>query len=899
MKENVLKILKERYFIDGEKTWSDLVNRVSKLYPPIKDDLIKMNFIFSSPTLMNANFNNKGGVQNGTLSSCFPMGIEDSMEGILDAIKEAGLVTKACGGVGYDFSNLRSSNEEINTLKRNSSGPIPFIKIFNAVLDGTRQGGRRKGAGMAQYAIYRKDILKFIEAKKDVNNQDFNRFNFSVRIPNWFYENLENTPDEPMIVQNVINDNWEELKDENGEIVTYKQLWDKVIEYAWYSAEPGIFNETIAWDQFSCKNKYNSVLANPCLKDDAELIVLVDNKIPVNRMLRDVKIGDKIWSKEGWAKVIDKFPTGRKEVFRYSTKRANFEATSNHEVMNNGVKVPVGESDGIDCLDTDYNTVGEVESINVKIDEKTSLGEHDVWDITVDNKSHTFWCQGFNISNCSEHISAPYSSCNLGSINLSNFVKNKKIDYEKLDITIERAIRALDSVIDQNYFVIKKIKEVTEDIRPIGLGIMGQHHALIKMGIPYASLEGANTLKSIIRYITQKAISISCDLSKEKSTYPCYDEKTYIEANKRFFTDNQELLEKVKKYGVRNSLTTNVPPSGTISYLSETSSGIEPIFALSFIRRIEKENNNFEEVYLSDPLFDDYLNKNYKDKKEKILKNVIKNNGSCQKCNILTEEEKLLFKVAGDMSAKEHLNVLGACAPEVTSAISKTINMPKNASKKDVGDVYLEAYKKGIIGVTVYRDGCRDGVLITDSSKKEDNKIVKTKAPKRPIELPAEMHHITLNKQKYYVAIGMYDNEPIEVFTGKNVDDDGETYIPKRIKEGVIVKKKKGTYVFINGDDVEYELHGFHTEDTAESLTRQISLALRHGTEIHFITEQLQKIKAGGLMSFSKVLARVLKKYIPENKESTSICPKCGEKMIYTEGCIKCPLPDCGYSKCS
>src|SRR5271157_5308743 len=166
MNESILNILKSRYFLSKESSWEDIAKRVSIINPSSLDDILNMDFIPSSPTLMNANTN---GESLGTLSSCFPMNIEDSIEGIFDAVKEAAIVTKYGGGIGYDFSELRSSNENIKSINRNSSGPLAFIEIFNGVLDGVRQGGRRRGAGMALLDIHHPNIVDFILAKSNLD----------------------------------------------------------------------------------------------------------------------------------------------------------------------------------------------------------------------------------------------------------------------------------------------------------------------------------------------------------------------------------------------------------------------------------------------------------------------------------------------------------------------------------------------------------------------------------------------------------------------------------------------------------------------------------------------------------------------------------------------------------
>jgi ribonucleoside-diphosphate reductase alpha chain len=178
MNKDIEKLLKERYYSKGENSWSDVANRVSTIYPPIKEHIEKMEFIPSSPTLMNWNTN-----RTGTLSSCFPVGIKDSIEDIFGTLSDCAKITKYSGGIGIDFSTLRSSQESVTGIgNRNSSGPLPFIQIFNSMLDGVSQGGSRRGAGMSQMSIQHPDILQFIEAKKNYNDKRFNRFNFSVRI---------------------------------------------------------------------------------------------------------------------------------------------------------------------------------------------------------------------------------------------------------------------------------------------------------------------------------------------------------------------------------------------------------------------------------------------------------------------------------------------------------------------------------------------------------------------------------------------------------------------------------------------------------------------------------------------------------------------------------------------
>jgi ribonucleotide reductase alpha subunit len=870
MKKDIMNLLKKRYFLSEEKSWSEIADRVSSIYPPIHEYIKSMRFIPSSPTLMNANTK---GERKGTLSSCFPMRIEDSMTGILDAIKETGIVTKYGGGVGYDFSTLRSSTEGIKGVGgRNSSGPLPFINIFNSVLDGISQMGSRRGAGMSMLDINHVNILNFIEAKHNFRENKFSRFNFSVRIPNWFYDKVKNDPDSIMKVITVVDKKEMDLLDSDGKPVTVGQLWNKIVQYAWQSGEPGIFNSDIAYDRCTVTNVDKHVLANPCLPESVNLLT----KEGI-RELKDINIGDYIWSKEGWTKVVNKWKTGNKEVYAYHTKAGVFEATSNHEVLSLNNKIEVGEAKSIDILKVDITKLNSSDQLtkevvsfekkysisnkeNYEISKVLSKGKHDVYDITVDNKSHTFWCNGFNISNCSEFVNIPYSSCSLASINLSSFVKGGKFDKNEYNILVEEAVTFLNNVIDQNDYPISSIEDITKKIRPIGLGYMGLAHALMKLGYPYDSPEAFEFMKEISYGTTMVGM--------------------------RF--DREKLLADIDKYGVRNSCITSIAPTGTISYLADTTSGIEPDFSLVYDRKIEHEDG-YEVVTVADPVFDKFLNTNFPDKKSAILEYVDKNKGSCQKCPDLPEEAQSIFKVAKDLSPDTHIESLAIIANNTSLSVSKTINLPEGTTIEDINAVYLAAQEKGIIGVTVYREGAREGVLLNKG-------ITKTTPIKRPKDLPAKVHHFIMDKQRYYVVVGLFCDDPYEIFTGINFTDSAEIYIPIKVKDGIITKIKRGKYELIT-EEGSYVLTNGHSDDNVDALTRMISTALRHGCDVSFITDQLLKTR-GPLFTFSKALARSLKEYIKDGTRVYGVtCSDCGSSdIIFQDGCPKCAA--CGYSKC-
>ncbi len=757
MNESIIKLLQDRYFLSNEKSWDDIARRVSEIYPPIYEYIKDMKFIPGTPTLINANTK---GARIGTLSSCFPMGIEDSIDGIMESAKECAQVTKMGGGVGYDFSILRGSSENIESIQRNSSGPLPFINIFNSILDGIQQGGVRRGAGMALLSIHHPNILDFIEAKSDITK--FTRFNFSIKISNKFYNDLEKRPDFTHRVEDKNGDLFN-LRDKNNNIVTVKQLWDLIIEKAWKSAEPGIFNEDIAFNQCTHTNLDKRVLSNPC----------------------------------------------------------------------------------------------------------------------------------------AEHISIQYSSCNLGSINLQKFVEDKKFDWKNYKKVIQLSTRYLNNIINNNNFAIDKIKHTTLKINPIGLGTMGLAHALYEMEIPYNSEKAIKFCEELYMYTTLCSMQESILIAKEnKKSYEAFDFDLYIKANKRFFKkkkcreiDIDNLISELQNYGVYNATQTSIAPTGSISFIAETSSGIEPVFALSYSRRIEKLNKEYDIVYISDPIFEKYLNNNFDDKtKEKILKQVIENNGSCQKCSEIPDDIKKVFVIASDLTPIEHLDILEKICKGTSMSVSKTINMPKNSTKEEVSEVYLEAYKRECIGVTIYREGSREGILILNDNKN----IVERDAPKRPKKLHCHIYTITVQGEKWKVFVGLYNGYPYEVFSGKIDLVD----IPSSIEEGSLTKIKSKLYQFEhNGEVLIKDITKLFTSGVEEALTRQISTNLRHGTPIPFIIDQLEKSN-GTLVDFNKSIIRALKKYLKDGTVSSMICPECGNKLIFFDGCKKCPDPECTVQFC-
>jgi len=1011
MNEMVYSLLKDRYFLRNEKTWEDLAKRVSGLYPETYEYIEQKIFIPSTPTLLNANTN---GERKGTLSSCFPMNIEDSIEGIFDALKEGAVVTKAGGGVGYDYSVLRSSREKVKTIDRKSSGPIPFARMFNSMLDGIQQGGVRRGAGMGLLNIYHPNILDFIKSKEDINNSHLSRMNISIKIPDSFYKDLEENPNKTHITKDITTGEEGTLKDENGKDITTIELWKKIIYLAWKVAEPGIFNETIAFDRCANTNISKTVISNPCFTGDT-IVAVADGRgmISIGQLANEGKdVPVYSFSHKGKLEV-KKFMNPRLTRKQADIYEVEFEGgmkikcTNDHNLLTtSGKLIPLKDlkiGDSIkssiknnDIWETeeqnDLKNLNEIKNESNKNNKNNKIvkkceecktefvvehknrhitfcsklcmektlkkvftfipndvhnykivsikyaGKKDVYDGTVEDfhnlliggkeivnksgkKSYEFIASG----NCCEFINIPYSSCNLASINLSKIIKDGHVDWALLQNVVAKGTRFLNSAIDNNMYPIEKIKEITTKIRPIGLGVMGLADMLYLLKIPYNSQEAFDLVEEISRFITLKSMETSVEMAKENGkAYDNFDHDLFIKVNKRFFDkpcrniDLQKILSDLKEYGVYNSCFTSYAPTGSISTIAETSGGIEPVFSLLFTRRVEQLNGKYTEIYVVDKAFEQYIDENLADKKEEIYKHISSNKGSCQKCDLIPEKDRRVFVVAGDLTPVEHLNILEASANNVSLSVSKTINMPSDAKESDVEQVFLEAHKRGIIGVTVYRDGARGlGILMHSKEEKKEDVIQDAPhAPRRPKVLPCDIHHVKITKKldkvrsfEYLVLIGLYkDGKPYEVFAVEN------GILDKKFVYGEVTKtrisKNKAKYdlkAIIKNEDGTEQIQEVNdiTKDTSEMedlITRQVSMELRHGIPVEYVVHQLEK--SGDIGSFNKAIMRAMKKYIKNNSVSSlNYCPKCEEKgeknkMVYMEGCLYCEV--CKYSpKCS
>jgi ribonucleoside-diphosphate reductase alpha chain len=482
---------------------------------------------------------------------------------------------------------------------------------------------------------------------------------------------------------------------------------------------------------------------------------------------------------------------------------------------------------------------------------------------------------------CGEQPLLPYESCNLGSINLSKMVHERngkfEIDEDKLRKTVRMAVRFLDNVIDVNKFPLPKIDEMTKATRKIGLGVMGFADLLILLRIPYDSQEALKTAEDLMKFISKESMEASKELTEERGVFPAFKGSVY---------------DKPDGPGVRNATRTTIAPTGTLSIIAGCSSGIEPLFALSYTRTI-LEGTQLAEV---NPLFEEVAKREGFYSEE--LKQEVAKQGNLRDIEGIPEKVKKLFVTSHDITPEWHVRMQAAFQKHTDNAVSKTVNFPHNATREDVARVYMLAYREGCKGITIYRDRSRDSQVLSI----DIDELVEEKEAKRvPRERPITTAGVT---EKVATGCG-------NLYTTVNYDEEGG------LCEVFCALGKAGGCASAQ----------------LEAITRLISLALRSGVEVESIIKHLRGIRCPSIawdrghaiLSCPDAIAGVLEQHQtsggvdprvrgdkpkanPEAKTKAKTeagggvkntagqCPDCGGLLVFQEGCFICQA--CGYTKC-
>ena len=536
----------------------------------------------------------------------------------------------------------------------------------------------------------------------------------------------------------------------------------------------------------------------------------------------------------------------------------------------------------------------------------------------------------------------PYDACRLIALNLYSFVKNPftkdaEFDSDKFYRITYEAMRLSDDLIDLelNHIdrIIEKIskdatetsrtelelwlniRSTAESSRRTGLGFTALGDCLAALGYKYDSEEALLFIEQMMHIKMEAELDCTIDLAILRGSFKGWDvnneynidiqydefdvEYINIKGKNNFYSfiasNFTSQCERMIKYGRRNVSWNTVAPTGTVSLLTQTTSGIEPLFMPFYMRRkkvnpgeknvkidfTDESGDTWQEFPVLHPKF-----------KEWILNHT---DGSCFNTDLLSPELlKVYFEsspwygsTANDIDWIKRVEIQGIIQKYTTHSISSTINLPNDVSEEEVSKIYLESWKKGLKGITVYRDGSRSGVLVAATENKGRDEFNYVDAPKRPKELKCKIHTTNANGKKYNVIVGLLNNKPYEVFVTEYFTHEQEL---------ILKKINKGRYDLIKDGETYSESITSEMTDEQAAITRLVSVSLRHGADIKFIVEQINKCD-GDLFSFTKGLVRVLKKYIPDGAKSTVKCNDCGsEQVIFQEGCQTCQ--SCGSSKC-
>ncbi len=463
---------------------------------------------------------------------------------------------------------------------------------------------------------------------------------------------------------------------------------------------------------------------------------------------------------------------------------------------------------------------------------------------------------------CGEQPLLPYESCNLGSINLANMVKGSDVNWKKLEETINLATRFLDNVIEANKYPLKEIDDMTRANRKIGLGVMGWADMLILLGIPYNSTKAINLGEKVMKFINDTAWKMSAQLAEERGAFPNF---------------KGSIFDKKGAEPVRNATCTTIAPTGTISIIGNCSSGVEPLFAVSYVRQV-LDNNKLIEVH---PLFE-RIAKERGFYSEELMQEIAEK-GTVQGIDAIPESVRRIFVTSHDITPEDHVLMQAAFQRHTDNAVSKTVNFCHDASRDDVSTVYRLAYQQGCKGVTIYRDGSRDMQVLSVAKKEEEKPVesIKQESGKasrkkeRPRALTGATYQMETGCGPLYITINEDSNGLFELFTTMG-------------KAGGCAASQ------------------------CEAIGRLVSLAWRSGVQARQAIKQMIGItchKPAGfgenrITSCADAVAKAIELHMLNDDESPTLhvnsggaCPECGGPVEHEGGCCVCH--SCGYSECA
>lgn len=860
----------EKKYRKDEESFAQWLERISGGNGEVKQLILEKKFLFGGRILANRGLDT---VENKyTLSNCYVLPPpEDNIESIYDTASKLARTFSYGGGVGIDLGKLRPAGMKVKNAAKTTSGAVSFMELFNKTTELIGTQGRR-GALMLSMPVNHPDIEEFITSKEDIGK--LNNCNISVRIDDDFMKAV------------YFNGKYDlrfsapETKETVVRQVGARKLFDKLCEMNYKGAEPGILFWDTIQEQTLLEEDDNFSFAgvNPCLTGDT-LISTTRGKIQIKDL-----VGETPWvyclDEAGIPIIIraSKIWKTREnaQIMRVKTAYNSLKCTPDHKIyVQYKGWVAASDLEVGDELVTLDSKVYPVETVSYL------ENREDVYDMTVP-EVHNFIANDIVVHNCAEEPLPAGGSCLLGAINLSEFVKKPFTSdsyFDKNDFrnTVIIAVKALNEVLDEGLPLhpLEIQRKNVSDWRQIGLGIMGLADCLIKLGLTYGSKEANDFCDWVASNMFRNAVWTSEDLGLRYGDYEKFNRER-INAS-RMLRDSGITVDHL-----RNSQLLTIAPTGTISTMLGVSGGIEPIFANSYNRTTKSLHRKDVTYKIYTPIVKQYMEEHH-----------------------CTENELPdYFVTAHDIDPFDRIKCQSAWQTWIDASISSTINLPESATVEDIKKIYMTAWKHGLKGVTIYREGCDRAPILDDNKNKRHNN-----APDAPNNAPDERNRGFVKKSDDS-SIGVHRRLVtgcgtlwLHIYFDRNTGDLIECFVSKGSAGGcgssLVGLSRMVSLALRGGVSLEDVVDQLKSADVCESYKRNKNASKGRccpsaiGYALLDANDEMKRIRDSGL--FDTVVE-------PKSSKDEDIeiadpkCPQCGEFLLHLGGCVQCA--SCGWSRC-
>jgi ribonucleotide reductase alpha subunit len=839
------------------------------------DLLTELRFFPNSPTFTGA------GTPLGQLAACFVLAIDDDMgkdsaEGIFNTLRNAALIQQTGGGNGFSFSRLRPKSDPVNSSAGVASGPVGFLRVYDAAFGEIAQGGTRRGANMGVLRVDHPDIEEFISCK--ATEGAIANFNISVGVTDAFMQAVRDDSDFELV-----NPHTHQVT----RTVRARELFDKIIHYAHRNGEPGVLFLDAANRSNPVPHLYELEATNPCTTGDT--LVATPHGW---RRVDQISVGDKIYTGDGIGSVARVEINPNMLVYRVVFSDGGYvRATASHQfhvrdratgefspkrldALRLGEEVRVLRPMPMPAFAGELVTAGIGPVMDAGSYTRSGEGVASVLSITPDAvetvydlfepTTDTWITAGYVSRGCGEQFLGPYENCCLGSVNLSQHITAQgQIDWAALERTVVESTRFLDDVVSANKYVpaVPQLQDAAHRVRRIGLGVMGLADVMYKIGVRYGDQESLDLAGQVMEFVRYHCMRTSIELARERGPFPAISGSIYDPENLKWQPptplqpyshsfarpeiDWNAIVEGIKVHGIRNGAQTTVAPTGTIGTVTGCEGyGCEPVFALAYTRYVKEAGGDVALTYVS-PLFLEALDQAgiIGERRERIVNQIVLT-GTCQGIDELPQDLQHTFVVSQDITPTEHVLMQAALQRYVDNSISKTCNFPPEAAPGDVAQAYVQAWELGCKGLTVYVTGSRQEVVLETKATADAKKAGATESTPNG----KASAHETVHAVAHQVEAPELNGNGVH---HSAVDYDAKRPRPRRL-HGATYRRLTplGTaYVTVNdtdeGEPFEVFMNvgkaGSDVAAVSEALGRLISLTLRLPSSLT-PTERLQQV---------------------------------------------------------